>query len=232
MFPDRFWLALGSGQLLNEHVTGARWPTKAERNRRLQESAQVMRRLWAGETVTHRSDVLTVSEATLWTRPRPPARPPMLVGAAVTPKTAAWVATWADALITVNQSDEQLDAIVAAFRDNGGAGKPMYLQVHVAYAPTEAEARAAAFDQWRQNTLDNSVMTSLAHPAQISAAARLVKPSDLDDAVRISADPARHAAWLRRDLERGFAGLFLHEVGPEQERFVESFGKDVLPALR
>ena len=228
MFPDRFWMAVGSGQLLNEHITGERWPTKPERNARLREAADVMRRLWAGETVTHRGH-FTASEAKLWTRP---ARPPMLVGAAVTPATAAWVAEWADALITVNQPDETLDEIVRAFRGNGGAGKPMYLQVHLAYAPTDAEARQAAFDQWRQNTQDNSVMTALPHPQQISAAAQHVKPDDMDAAVRISSNLDRHVEWLRRDLARGFEGLFLHEVGPEQERFVEVFGRDVLPRLR
>jgi probable non-F420 flavinoid oxidoreductase len=228
MFPDRFWIAIGSGQLLNEHVTGDRWPPKEERNARLREAADIMRRLWAGETVSHEGHFVA-SEATLWTRPE---RPPMLVGAAVTPPTAAWVAEWADALITVVQTDDQLDAVVEAFRSNGGAGKPMYLQVHLAYAPTDAEARDAAFAQWRQNTLPNSVMTELAHPAQISAAASHVKPADLDAAVRISSSPDRHVEWLRRDVERGFDGLFLHEVGPEQERFVEVFGREVLPHLR
>ena len=228
MFPERFWIAIGSGQLLNEHITGDRWPTKPERNERLRESADIMRRLWAGATVSHAGHV-TVSEAKLWTRPP---TPPMLVGAAVTPQTAAWVAEWADALITVVQPDEQLDAVVDAFRSSGGEGKPMYLQVHVAYAPSEGEARDAAFAQWRQNTLPNSVMTELAHPEQIAAAAQHVTPDDLDGAVRISADPGQHVEWLRGDLERGFEGLYLHEVGPEQERFVKAFGSEVLPHLR
>ena len=228
MFPERFWIAVGSGQRLNEHITGERWPPKEERNERLREAADVMRRLWAGETVTHEGRI-HVSEAKLWTRPE---KPPMLVGAAVTPPTAGWVAEWADALITVVQPDEQLDAVVEAFRSNGGEGKPMYLQVHVAYAPTEDEARGAAFAQWRQNTLPNSVMTELAHPEQIAAAATHVTADDLDGAVRISADLDRHVDWLRRDVERGFDGLFLHEVGPEQERFVEVFGREVLPRLR
>ena len=228
MFPDRFWIAIGSGQLLNEHITGERWPTKSERNERLREAADIMRLLWAGETVTHSGHV-TVSEAKLWTRP---STPPMLVGAAVTPSTAAWVAEWADALITVVQADEQLDAVVNAFRSNGGEGKPMYLQVHVAYAPTDAEARDAAFAQWRQNTLPNTVATELAHPAQIVGAATHVTPDDLDAAVRISSDLGRHVEWLRGDIERGFDGLYLHEVGPEQERFVEVFGREVLPRLR
>ena len=228
MFPDRFWIALGSGQLLNEHITGEPWPPKADRNQRLREAADVIRRLWAGETVSHEGHV-TVSEARLWTRP---ARPPVLVGAAVTPETAGWVAEWADALITVVQPDDRLDAVVEAFRSGGGADKPMYLQVHLAYAPTDAEARDAAFAQWSQNCLDNSVMTALAHPAQISAAAVHVTPSDLDGAVRISSDTGRHVDWLARDLERGFDALYLHEVGPGQERFVEDFGREVLPQLR
>jgi coenzyme F420-dependent glucose-6-phosphate dehydrogenase len=228
MYPDRFWIAVGSGQRLNEHITGERWPAKVERNARLREAADVMRRLWRGETVTNRGHV-TVSEAKLWTRPE---RAPRLVGAAVTPATAAWVAEWADALITVSQPDRQLDAVIEAFRAHGGRGKPMYLQVHLAWAPTEAEARGAAFDQWRQNTLDNAVMTDLAHPEQIAAAAQSVRPEDLDGAVRISSDLGQHAAWLRADLARGFDALYLHEVGPEQERFVEVFGREVLPQLR
>jgi probable non-F420 flavinoid oxidoreductase len=228
MFPGRFWIAIGSGQLLNEHITGERWPSKAERNERLREAADVMRRLWAGETISHDGH-FRLSEARLWTRPE---QKPMLVGAAVTAPTAAWVGEWADALITVVQPDETLDEIVSAFRANGGEGKPIYLQVHLAWAPTEGEARDAAFDQWRQNTLPNSVMTDLAHPEQIAAASQHVTPDDLDGAVRISADLDRHVEWLRGDLERGFDGLFLHEVGPEQERFVETFGREVLPGLR
>lgn len=108
----------------------------------------------------------------------------------------------------------------------------MFLQVHLAYAPSEEEARDAAFEQWRQNTLSNAVMTELAHPQQIAAAATHVTRDDLDGAVRISSDPTRHVEWLREDLEMGFEALYLHDVGPEQERFVEVFGREVLPALR
>lgn len=228
MFPDRFWLAVGSGQLINEHVTGERWPTKKDRNQRLRESADVIRRLWSGETVTHRGHV-TVSEAMLWTRPP---KPPLLVGAAVTAATAGWVAEWADALITVSQPDEQLDQVVEAFRSNGGAGKPMYLQVHLAYAPTDAEARAAAFDQWRTNALGSSVSTDLAHPAQLAAASKHVRPADMDAATRISSNLEQHVEWIRRDFARGFDNVYLHEVGPRQERFIETFGREVLPQLR
>ena len=228
MFPGRFWVAIGSGELANEHITGAVWPAKAERNERLRECAEIMRLLWAGETVSHEGHV-TVSEARLWTLPE---QAPMLVGAAVTAETAGWVAEWADALITVVQPDEQLDAVVDAFRSSGGADKPMYLQVHLAYAGTDEEARDAAFAQWRQNALGSTVMTDLRHPEQMVAAAKHVRPEDMDHVVRISSDPERHVDWLRRDIERGFEALYLHEVGPDQERFIDVFGRDVLPQLR
>jgi probable non-F420 flavinoid oxidoreductase len=228
MYPGRFWVAIGSGELMNEHITGGRWPAKAERNERLRECAEIMRLLWAGETVSHEGHV-TVSEARLWTLPE---QAPMLVGAAVTAETAGWVAEWADALITVVQPDDQLDAVIDAFRSNGGADKPMYLQVHVACARTDAEARDAAFAQWRQNALGSSVMTDLRHPDQMVAAAQHVRREDMDRVVRIASDPERHVEWLRRDLERGFERLYLHDVGPDQERFIEVFGRDVLPRLR
>lgn len=104
---------------------------------------------------------MTVEDARLYTRP---ARPPLLVGAAVTPATAAWVAEWADALITVVQPDDVLDEVLAAFRSSSGSGKPALLQVHLAYADTEDEARETAFAEWRQNAQDNAVMTELRNP--------------------------------------------------------------------
>ena len=104
MFPGRFWLALGSGQRLNEDITGLAWPEKAERNARLRECADVIRALLAGEAVTHRGRV-TVVEAKLYSRPE---RPPPLLGAAVTEATAEQVGAWADGLLTVSAAPAQL----------------------------------------------------------------------------------------------------------------------------
>ncbi|HEU5325682.1 MAG TPA: TIGR03885 family FMN-dependent LLM class oxidoreductase [Candidatus Limnocylindria bacterium] len=228
MYRDRFWVAVGSGELMNEHITGEIWPNKADRNARLREAADIMRLLWAGETVSH-SGYVTVSEARLWTWPE---RPPLLVGAAVTPETAGWVAEWADALVTVVQEPDTLDRVVDAFRSNGGEGKPMFLQFHLAWAPSEEGAVTAAYDQWRQNTLPPSVMADLRHPAQFSTAAQHVRREDVAKAVRISSDLGQHVEWLSAELQRGFDRVYLHEVGTEQERFVDTFGREVLPRLR
>lgn len=227
MFPGRHWVALGSGQNLNEHVTGGRWPSKSERNERLLECVGIMRALWAGETVTHRGHVV-VDEARV---PTLPPAPPRVLGAAITDATAGWVATWADGLITVDRSVEELRRVVDAFRGNGGAGKPMALQVQLSYAPSDDEALGAAFDQWRTNVLPSRVLAELRMPEDLDAAATLLEPGDLTEAVRISSDLGRHAAWLSERIELGFDELYLHQVHPDQAGFIRDFGEHVLPGL-
>lgn len=227
MFPGRFWIAQGSGQALNEHITGGRWPSKAERNARLHEAVAVMRALWAGETVSH-SGAFQVDEAKLYTRP---ATPPLVFGAAITPETAEWVGGWADGMITIVQPAERMREVVARFRAGGGAGKPMYLQAQHSYATSEQTARAGAYEQWRTNVFASSVLTELRMPRQFDQAAELVRPEDLDAGIRVSADLERHIAWLSSDIELGFDHIFVHNVNREQEAFIEAFGARVLPAL-
>jgi coenzyme F420-dependent glucose-6-phosphate dehydrogenase len=227
MFPDRFWLAVGDGQNLNEHITGEPWPAKDERRRRLDEAVGVIRSLWGGETVTHRGRIV-VEDAHLYTRPE---RPPRLVGAATTPATASRVARWADALITISKPLEELRPVLDAFREGGGEGKPLLLQVQLSFAPDETAALSAAHEQWRTNIFESAVLTDLRMPADFEAAAEFVAPGDLTDAVNVSADPSRHLDWLAGYIELGIDELYLHNVHRDQERFIDVFGNEVLPAL-
>jgi probable non-F420 flavinoid oxidoreductase len=227
MFPQRFWVALGSGEALNERITGEHWPPKAERNARLKECADIIRALWAGETVTHYGRVC-VEHAKLYTRPE---KPPLMIGAAVTSETAEWVGSWADGLITVSRPPEKLRQVVEAFHRGGGEGKPMYLKVQLSYANNEEEARAGAYEQWRTNIFKSAVLSELSTPQQFDAAAQFVKPEELDCAVRISAEPQQHIEWLQQDIELGFSQIILHNVNRQQQQFIEVFGEKVLPAL-
>lgn len=227
LFPGRFWLALGSGQNLNEHPLGQSWPSKAERNARLLEAAEVTRALWRGERVTHRGP-FELNEAQLYTRPE---KAPRLVGAAITPETAAWVGSWADALITVNKPTEELEKVVDAFQGGDGRGKPMLLQLQLSYAPTDEEAEGAAYDAWRTNIFDSPVLANLPTPAAFDAAAAFVRPADLRGPVRVSADLGQHAAWLHEVIGLGFSEIYLHNVHPDQSRFLRDFGERVLPQV-
>jgi probable non-F420 flavinoid oxidoreductase len=229
LFPGRFWLALGSGEASNEHITGDRWPAKAERRARLGEAVAVIRALLAGETVSH-DGLVTVDRARLWTLPE---RPPPLIGAAISADTAAWVGGWADGLVTLNQPHDRLRALVDAFRAGGGEGKPLFLQVHLSWAADEETALAVAYDQWRSNVFDPVLAMELALPEEFDAAARFVTPEDVRSSVLVSADLGRHTAWLGEYLELGFDRIYLHEVGQaeHQQSFIDAFGTKVLPEL-
>jgi probable non-F420 flavinoid oxidoreductase len=228
MFPGRFWMACGSGERLNEHVVGGAWPEKAERNARLLEGVEIMRALWAGETVTRRG-LIPVDEAKLYVRP---AQPPKIVAAALSPETAEWAGGWADGLITVVGGKEELRKIIDAFRHGGGEGKPLYLQAQLSFAKTDGEALEAAWKQWRAAMFPSPVLAELKLPAHFDAAAEHTRREDVAKKMRISADPERHLEWLLGDAEMGFEEVNLHCVNRrEQERFIEVFGERVLPEL-
>jgi coenzyme F420-dependent glucose-6-phosphate dehydrogenase len=226
MYPGRFWLALGSGQYVNEHVTGEEWPEKEARNRILRESAIIIRKLLNGESVSCEGPV-SVEAARLYVRP---AQPPMLVGAAITPETAEFVGEWADALITVGGPREQMETVVRAFRAGGGEGKPIILQAQHSLAATDELAREAAIRNWRVAAIPSHVMTELEMPADIDAAAEDADPERILKAVRCSADPARHAEWLAEYRDIGFDMALIHNVQREDEKFIECYGNQVLPA--
>ena len=227
MFPGRLWVCLGSGEASNEHITGDGWPPKAVRNRRLLECVDVIRALLAGEEVTH-DGLVQVDRAQLWTLP---STPPPLLGTAVTEETARWVGAWADGLATIHQPREQLERVTAAFREGGGEGKPMVLQVHLSWAPDDEEALRIAHDQWRTNVFKPPVCWDLELPAHFDEAARHVRPEDVSAAVLVSSDTAQHVQWLQEAAELGFDEINLHHVGREQAAFIDAFGEHVLPAL-
>lgn len=227
MFPNRFWLTVGSGQALNEQITGEAWPVKSKRNARLKECVDVIRALWAGETVTHHG-LVCVEEAKLYTRPQ---TSPPIIGAAVTAKTAEWLGSWADGLITISHPLPKLKEVVEAFRQGGGEGKPMILKVQLSYDRDEETARQKAHQQWRNNIFENILMTELRTPQQFDAAGQFVQPKELDQYVRISADVQQHIEWLQEYIELGFDELILHNVNREHEQFIEVFGEKVVPVL-
>jgi alkanesulfonate monooxygenase SsuD/methylene tetrahydromethanopterin reductase-like flavin-dependent oxidoreductase (luciferase family) len=132
----------------------------------------------------------------------------------------------------VAQDPAALRRVVDAFREGGGSEKPLYLQVHVAWAPTDEEAAAIAYDQWRTNVFDPPLCWDLAHPEQFDEAARYVRPDDVTSRVIVSSDPGRHVARLGELIAIGFDGIWLHHVGTEQQRFIEVFGEHVVPQLR
>jgi probable non-F420 flavinoid oxidoreductase len=226
MYEGRFWVALGSGENANEHITGDVWPRKDLRNARLRESVDVIRALFAGEEVSH-DGLVTVDRAKLWTRPE---TPPALIGAAVTAETAAWVAEWADGLATTARPVEALRPVIDSYRDAGGTG-PVVLQVHVSYATTDAEALAIAHDQWRTNVFAAPISWNLDTPEAFDEAAKHVPPEAMRDTVLVSSDPSRLADQLAELIDLGVDEVYLHHVGQQQDEFLDMAGDVLIPRL-
>ena len=227
LFPGRFWAALGSGEALNEHVTGDPWPPKPDRDARLLECVEVIRALLRGEEVSH-DGLVRVDRARVWSLP---SQLPLLFGAAVTEVTARTVGRWADGLITVNQPVDVLRRVIEAFREGGGDRKPVAVQVHLSWAEDDDTALAVAHEQWRTNVFGPDIAWDLTLPAQFDEAAKHVPPDDVAGSVLVSADPGRHVKWLMELAELEIDALYLHHVGQEQERFIEVFAEHVLPEV-
>lgn len=226
MFPGRFWMALGSGEAINEAITGLPWPHKAERNARLAECAQVIRALLAGQEVTHVGRI-TVIEAKLYSRPTEPVP---IFGAAVSAETAAEVAQWADGLLTLGGRVEDVTRVVNAFRANGGAKKPVHLQHGLSWAPTMEEARAQVLEQWPQAVLSGDAMWDLRRPRDIEGACSCATAEALAARIPVSPDLGRHRAEIAALLELD-ATVHLHCLGRNQEAFIDAFAASVLPGL-
>ena len=225
MFPGRFWMANGSGQALNENITGEKWPPKETRNQRLEESVMVMRELWKGDYVTHHG-IINVENAKLFTRPT---HTPTVFGAAITPKTASWLAGWADGLITISKPVEELKKMVQAFRRNGGEGKPMALKVQISYAANMQKAREGAFEQWRNNIFPSNLISELITPEQFDAMGEKVTEEDLEKYVIMGSEAGVFIEKIKAFQELGFDKIIIHNVNKEQEDYIDFFGKEVLP---
>lgn len=160
-----------------------------------------------------------------------PQTPPLLLGPAISASSAARVAAWADGLVTVSQPVEVLREVVAAYTDAGGTGR-LAVQLHLSWAPTLQEAEALAHDQWRSNVFAPPVPADTMTTQAFDAMSEHVPEGVVTETVRVSEDLGRHREWLAELAELGFDDIYLHHVGQDQAAFIETFGEQVLPAVR
>lgn len=227
MYPSRFnWIAAGSGEAMNETMVGQGWPEKAERNARLLEGVQMIRKLWNGETVTKTDGYIRAHHAKIWSLP---ARPPLIYGAALTDETARWAGNWADGLITVRKPPEEMLKTINAFREGGGAGKPIVLQLQICWAGTEEEALDHAYDQWRSNALSPRQNADLTTPERFDEATKDIKKEEFKKLLLLSSKAEDHIEWIRQYQGMGIQDIYIHNTHRDQKAFIEFFGKEVLP---
>jgi G6PDH family F420-dependent oxidoreductase len=224
MLPGRFFLGVGSGESLNEQIAGARWPATPVRQAMLEEAIEVIRLLWRGGLQNHHGRYYTVENARVYSLPDQP--PPLMV-AASGPKGARLAARAGDGLISPGPPVRD---VIDAFRDGGGADKPRYGELNVCYDESEDRARQLVKEIWPIAGIPGPLLFELPLPSHIEAAARLVGDAQIA-AVPVGPDPERHAEAIRQYLRGGYDRVFVHQIGPNQERFMDFYARDVLPSL-
>ena len=221
MYPGRYSVELATGEALNEHITGDKWPEKDKRNERLLESVTVIRRLLKGDQVSLNS-LVRVKDARIWSLPE---TPPLLYCAAISAETSGWCGSWADGLITVSAEPTELSEKITAFKKNGGAGKPVRVQYSFSFASSTEEALEGAHDQWRSNLVSRKKLAGLQTTADFD-----------DETENMSKDEVAKKLPLITDMEDLFdrvdqisaAGVdlvSLHNVNRNHENFITQFKK-------
>ena len=225
MMPGRFFLGVGTGENLNEHILGQRWPPHDVRLAMLDEAVAVMRQLWQGGQQTHRGQYYTVENARLYTLP--PAPPPVMV-AASGPKAAEAAGRLGDGLI----STAPQQPLVQQFDAAGGAGKPRYGQLTVCWAADEATARRTAYEWWPNAGVQGELSQELPTPAHFEQAVQLVTEEMIGQAVICGPDPQRHIQAIQQYVDAGFDHVYIHQVGPDQAGFLRFYQQEILPRFR
>ncbi len=224
MMPGRFFLGVGTGENLNEHILGDRWPEYDVRAEMLEEAVAVIRLLWQGGNQSHRGRHYTVENARLYTLPE---EPTPIVVAAGGPKAAALSGRIGDGLCATTAER----SLVEGFENAGGAGKPRYGQMTVCWAEDEASGRRTAHKYWAFSSLPGELGQELPTPAHFEQAVQLVTEEQVAETVVCGPDAERHLAKLREYVDAGFDHVYVHQVGPDQEGFLRFYEREVLPRV-
>lgn len=221
MFEGRFFLGLGAGENLNEHILGDHWPQPAVRHEMLQEAIEIIRALWDGEEVSHFGAFYTVDEAKLFTLP---AQPPEIYVAA-SGRLAAELAGENDGLISTSPDGE----VVQAFEQAGGRGKPRVGQFAVCYDEDVARARRTAHSAWPISGLSGNVNWEIKTVEHFDQLVQGVSEDQVAKAIICGPDPGPVLEKIEAFVEAGFDHVYIHQVGPDQERFFDWASREVLP---
>jgi G6PDH family F420-dependent oxidoreductase len=220
----RFRFGVGTGEALNEHILGDRWPPASVRLDMLAEAIAVIRALWTGDEVTHRGDRYTVENARIYTTPDDEI--PVYVSA-FGPQAVEVAARHGDGWMTTSPDRDLLDR----YRSSGGAG-PVLGALKVCWAADEGDARKLAYELWPTSGIPGQLHQDLPTPAHFEQAASMVSEEAANKGTPCGPDPECYAAAVREYADAGFDEIALTQIGPDQEgffRFYEQELRDQLP---
>jgi len=221
----RFTLAVGAGERLNEHVTGARWPSVPERHAMLGEAIDIFRLLWTGEVHTHKGEHFEINHARLYDPPEKPI--PVIVGVSGEGGIEL-AAEKGDGIMAT----EPKKALTQGYTQRSNKPGPCYSEVALAYGPSEKAALKLAKERFSFSALTWDVNSELPNVDGFEAAAKFIREEDLAETIAAGSDPERHVAAIRKHLEAGFDHICLVGIGPDQEGFCRFFEHELKPRLK
>lgn len=225
MMPGRFFLGVGSGENLNEHITGERWPEVEVRQEMLEEAVEIIRTLWQGGYQSYHGLFYIVENARIYTLPDPL---PDIYVAAAGPKGAELAGEIGDGLITTSADPK----VLAAFDEAGGQDKPRFAPLTVCWAADEAQARKTAKEYWATAAIRGAASQELPLPLHFEQLAEMVTEDQVAEAVVCGPDPQPHIRKIDEYAEAGFSHVYIHQVGPDQAGFIDWYRREILPRYR
>ncbi len=225
MMPGRFFLGVGTGENLNEHITGEKWPPFDTRAEMLEEAIEVIRLLWKGGSQSYNGQYYTVENAEIYSLPDE--LPPIMV-AASGEKAAELAGRIGDGLITTAPDKD----VVQSFKKGKKGSRPMYGQLSVCWAADEKTAVKTAHEWWPTAGMGGEMSQVLPTPAHFEQAAKTVRPEDVSENVVCGNDPKKHLEAIQEFVDLGFEYVYVHQIGPDQDGFFEFYQKHILPEFQ
>jgi G6PDH family F420-dependent oxidoreductase len=224
LMPGRFFLGVGTGENLNEHVLGAKWPAPDERLEMLEEAIEVLRLLWQSGYQTHRGRHYTVENLRIFDLPDEPID---IAVAAMQPKAAELAGRVGDALVNVAPKKE----IVEQFDRSGGEGKPKYGQITVCYAASKEQAKKTAFEVWPNALVEGSASQELPLPSDFEQLIQDRRSDELEGKLVLGNDSDEYREELQKYDDAGYTHAYIHQIGPDQEPFLKFAKSELLGRL-
>lgn len=225
LLPGRFFLGVGTGEYLNEHITGEHWPPISLRQEMLIEAVDLIRELWDGGYTTHYGEFFTVENARVYTLPE--TLPSIYVAASGT-ESAQIAGAIGDGLISTAPDAET----VKNFDQAGGTGKPKYGQMTVCWGEDEKRAKQTATEIWGYTALPGQLSQELALPAYFEQATQLVTPEQATKHIVCGPDTEKYLEQIKTYADAGFTHVYLHQIGPDQEGFLKFAQRELLPKFQ
>ena len=225
LLDGRFCLGLGSGEALNEHILGDRWPGADERLEMLEEAVDVIRTLWRGGVHDYRGDHYRVEHARIYDVPE---SPPPIVISGFGRKSVELAARIGDGYCTVGPDADA----VRLFRSLTGSDQLVQGGLKVCWGEDEARSRKLVRRLWPNDGLPGELAQILPTPEHFEQASALVTEDALAEDTPCGPDVERHVAAIGAYAEAGFDELYINQIGPEQKTFFAAYRDEVLPRVR